>query len=186
MTVMTASTTSRAARALGLASASVLCFLAASALGITVLGKVHRPEIEMDLAPPPPAHLAAAPHAATVSTPPPAAIDKQIFAGRALIADPALIENTPQGPLPRVADDGRTPMAAYAAPALSGKLRIAIVVSGLGLSAKSHGGGADRSSARSYSGVRPLCQRCAALGLASAPARSRSAAGSADGAVRFS
>jgi uncharacterized protein len=41
--------------------------------------------------------------------------------------------------LPRIADDGRTPMAAYAAPALSGKFRIAIVVSGLGLSAKATG-----------------------------------------------
>ena len=63
-------------------------------------------------------------------------IDKVILAGRALVADPALIENSPQGPLPRIADDGRTPMAAYAAPALSGKFRIAIVVSGLGISAK--------------------------------------------------
>jgi uncharacterized protein len=134
MTVMTAPA-SRAARALGLASASLLCFLAASALGITVLGKIHRPEIVMDLAPPSAAKPATAPEAAA-SVPPPAAIDKPIFAGRALIADPALIENTSQGPLPRVADDGRTPMAAYAAPALTGKFRIAIVVSGLGLSAK--------------------------------------------------
>jgi len=58
------------------------------------------------------------------------------MAGRALIADPALIENSVQGPLPRIADDGRKPMAAYAAPAASGKFRIAIVVTGLGLSAK--------------------------------------------------
>ena len=139
MTVVTAPAASRAARALALASASVLCFLAASALGITVLGKIQRPEIVMDLAPPPMArHVAAARTAATPEAPPPA-IDKPILAGRALIADPALIENTPQGPLPRIADDGRTPMAAYAAPALSGKSRIAIVVSGLGLSAKATG-----------------------------------------------
>src|SRR5580693_8288526 len=110
MTVMTAPTASRAARALGLASASVLCFLAAAALGITVLGKIQRPEIEMDLAPPPPHHAAPA-RAIAAPEVPPAAIDKPIFAGRALIADPALIENTPQGPLPRIADDGRTPMA---------------------------------------------------------------------------
>ena len=38
MTVMTAPAASRAARSLGLASASLLCFLAASALAITVLG----------------------------------------------------------------------------------------------------------------------------------------------------
>ena len=74
MSVMTAPAASRAARALGLASASVLCFLAASALGITVLGKVYRPEIVMDLAPPPPAHKAATPHEAAASVPPPVAI----------------------------------------------------------------------------------------------------------------
>ena len=136
MTVLTAPAASRAARALGLASASMMCFLAASALAITVLGKVHRPEIVMDLAPPAQPHQAAAPRMAAAPTPPPVTIDKPVFAGRALIADPALIENTPQGPLPRIADDGRTPMAAYAAPALTAKLRIAIVVSGLGLSAK--------------------------------------------------
>ncbi len=33
-----------------------------------------------------------------------------IYAGRALMADPALIENTSLGPLPRIADDGRKPM----------------------------------------------------------------------------
>jgi hypothetical protein len=52
------------------------------------------------------------------------------------LADPALVENTAQGPLPRIADDGRKPMTAYAAPAAVGaKFKIAIVVSGLGLSA---------------------------------------------------
>jgi hypothetical protein len=47
-----------------------------------------------------------------------------------------LIENSTQGPIPRIADDGRKPMVAYAAPAANGKFRIAIVVSGLGLSGK--------------------------------------------------
>ena len=140
MMALTDPVASRAARALALASAGILCAVAAGALGITVLGKVHRPEIVMDLpspAPSPQSRPVAAPQAtAATPTPPPPAIDKAIYAGRALVADPALIENTPQGPLPRVADDGRTPMAAYAAPAPSGKFRIAIVVSGLGLSAK--------------------------------------------------
>jgi polysaccharide deacetylase 2 family uncharacterized protein YibQ len=63
-------------------------------------------------------------------------IDQPEYAGRALIADPALIQESPEGPLPRIADDGRKPMTAYAAPAATGKFRIAIVVSGLGLSAK--------------------------------------------------
>ena len=67
----------------------------------------------------------------------PGTIVKPVLAGKALIADPALIEQTQQGPLPRIADDGRTPMMAYAPPAPSDKRpRIAIVVSGLGISAK--------------------------------------------------
>ena len=63
-------------------------------------------------------------------------ITKPVYAGTALLADPALIENTPLGPMPRIADDGRKPMTAYAAPAAAGKFRIAIVMTGLGLSAK--------------------------------------------------
>jgi uncharacterized protein len=68
----------------------------------------------------------------------PQQVNKAVYAGRALIADPALIEQTPQGPLPRIADDGRTPMAAYA-PASGGvanQPKIVIVVSGLGISAR--------------------------------------------------
>jgi polysaccharide deacetylase 2 family uncharacterized protein YibQ len=67
----------------------------------------------------------------------PASVTKQVYAGKALVADPALIESTDQGPLPRIAADGTPPMRAYAAPALeNGKPRIAIIVSGLGISAK--------------------------------------------------
>jgi polysaccharide deacetylase 2 family uncharacterized protein YibQ len=72
-------------------------------------------------------------HAAETSAPP-VAIDKPFYAGKVLVADPALIENSSQGPLPRIADDGRKPMNVYAAPAATGKFRIAIVVSGLGVS----------------------------------------------------
>jgi len=75
----------------------------------------------------------------TAAPPPsvPPRITQQQFAGKALIADPALIENTPEGPLPRIADDGTTPMRAYAPAVVSdGRPRIAIVVSGLGISAK--------------------------------------------------
>jgi uncharacterized protein len=137
MTALTAP--SRAARALALTSASALCVLAASALGITVLGKVQRPGVVMDLPPPPPPRQIRTPQAAAAPTAPPVTVDKVILAGRALVADPALIENSPQGPLPRIADDGRKPMTAYAAPAPGGKFRIALVVSGLGLSAKATG-----------------------------------------------
>jgi hypothetical protein len=126
----------RATRALTLAGMGTLCVLTGGALGITVLGKVHRPGVVLDLPAPTSSKQISAPQIAAAPAPPPVVIDKIILAGRALIADPALIENSPQGPLPRIADDGRKPMAVYAAPAANGKFRIAIVVSGLGLSAK--------------------------------------------------
>lgn len=67
----------------------------------------------------------------------PANITKPIYAGASLLADPDLIETTPDGPLPRIGDDGRSPMTAYAPPVpnVQGP-RIAIVVTGLGVSAK--------------------------------------------------
>jgi polysaccharide deacetylase 2 family uncharacterized protein YibQ len=59
-----------------------------------------------------------------------------IAANGAIISDPALIEMTADGPLPRIATDGRTPMATYARKTDSMEIRprIAIVVTGLGLS----------------------------------------------------
>lgn len=77
---------------------------------------------------------------ATATLPPslvPANIVKPIYAGANLVADPDLIESTPAGPLPRIADDGRSPMTAYAPPVpnMQGP-KIAIVVTGLGISAK--------------------------------------------------
>lgn len=139
MAALAAPAASRAARALALASASALCALAASALAITLFGKVHRAEAELTIfvpAPPPKPAVHQTAAVPSANTAPAARIDKPLFAGRALIADPALIENSSEGPIPRIADDGRKPMTAYAAPAVSGKFRIAIVVSGLGLSAK--------------------------------------------------
>src|ERR1700744_1434056 len=123
-----------AALALAFTTAFVFCTLAAGALIITLLGNATRPGVSLDLseltAPKPAEPLAVA------AAPPPVTIDKPVFAGSALVADPALIENSPSGPLPRIADDGRKPMVVYAAPAAAGKFRIAIVVSGLGISAK--------------------------------------------------
>src|SRR6185312_4995156 len=114
--VMSAATIpSRAARALALTSASALCMFAATALAITVMGTVHRPGVILDIVipvfhPKPVTHKAVmAKEAAPVTR-----IDKVEYAGRALIADPALIENSQQGPIPRIADDGRKPMVAYA------------------------------------------------------------------------
>jgi polysaccharide deacetylase 2 family uncharacterized protein YibQ len=67
----------------------------------------------------------------------PANVTRPVLAGRNLVADPALIEQTAQGPLPRIAADGRMPMTAYAPPVLPTRNpRIAIVVSGLGISAR--------------------------------------------------
>jgi uncharacterized protein len=66
----------------------------------------------------------------------PASMQAQASAG-AQNAGNGLSENSAQGPLPRIADDGRTPMQAYAGkmPNVSGT-RVAIVISGLGISAK--------------------------------------------------
>lgn len=124
-------------RALAFASSVTVCLLAAACLAITLFGRPHGPAITLDLAAAPVAEIAA-PVAPRQAIPALTAgpITKPLYAGKALLADPALIENTPQGPLPRIADDGRKPMTAYAAAAPAGaKFKIAIVVSGLGLSA---------------------------------------------------
>jgi len=56
--------------------------------------------------------------------------------GGHLVADPALVEDSPFGPLPVIAAGGRTPMTAYAHPfdAKDKRPRIAIVVGGLNVS----------------------------------------------------
>jgi uncharacterized protein len=67
----------------------------------------------------------------------PPAVSKPVSVGPNLVADPALIEQVPEGPLPRIGNDGRMPMNAYAPPVPASKApRIAIVISGLGISAK--------------------------------------------------
>jgi polysaccharide deacetylase 2 family uncharacterized protein YibQ len=152
---------------LALAYLTLFAVLVAGGTAITFLGNPHAgdPVVVMDLPraaprpvkakpkpplPPPPAATAAAPVAQTalpnesalpaeaISVPPvPKNLTKAVYAGRALIADPALIENTPGGPLPRIATDGTTPMRAYAPVVVSdGRPRIAIVIAGLGISAK--------------------------------------------------
>ena len=52
------------------------------------------------------------------------------------VPDPALVEESPQGPLPKVAEDGRMAWQAYAAPfdAKDSRPRIATIIAGLGLS----------------------------------------------------
>ncbi|MBU6155888.1 MAG: divergent polysaccharide deacetylase family protein [Alphaproteobacteria bacterium] len=58
-----------------------------------------------------------------------------IAANGAVISDPHLIEMTDEGPLPRIAADGRTPLSTYSRKTDTKEIRprIAIVVTGLGL-----------------------------------------------------
>jgi polysaccharide deacetylase 2 family uncharacterized protein YibQ len=129
--------TSKSGRALAFACSFTACLLAAGMLAITLFGRPHGPAIVLDLqessgTPPKLAAAAAFSDVGAVAGP----VTKPLYAGKALLADPALIENTAQGPLPRIADDGRKPMTVYAGPApAAAKFKIAIVVSGLGLSA---------------------------------------------------
>ena len=127
---------SRGGRALAFACSFTVCLMAAGALAITLFGRPHAPAITLDLP------GATGPHAPASAQPqapdgtPTGPVTQTLYAGKMLLADPALVENTAQGPLPRIADDGRKPMTAYAGPAPgSAKFKIAIVVNGLGLSA---------------------------------------------------
>jgi polysaccharide deacetylase 2 family uncharacterized protein YibQ len=52
----------------------------------------------------------------------------------AAAADPDLLATTAHGAVPRVGVDGRRPFEAYARPAASGNVRIALVIGGLGIS----------------------------------------------------
>ncbi len=138
-----------------LAWAAFLVALAAGAGAILLFGnpRAADPVVLLDLKPaqqaglrrlPPPPLPAQAqtpqPRATATTLPPkivPAVIDKPVYADHALVADPALLEQTAQGPLPKIADDGRTPMQAYA-PVVQTQSRIpiAVVIGGLGISAK--------------------------------------------------
>ncbi len=63
-------------------------------------------------------------------------IVRPIYAGSYLVADPAVVESSRFGPLPRIADNGRTPMQVYGgqAPPAGKKPKIAIVMLGFGAS----------------------------------------------------
>jgi uncharacterized protein len=128
---------SGAGRHLAFAGSFTACLLAAGALAITVFGRPAVPGITLELT-----HTEAVKAEAPIAVPVVQTgsivgpVTGLVYAGRALMADPALIENTSIGPLPRIGDDGRKPMAAYAAPApMSAKFKIAIMVGGLGVSA---------------------------------------------------
>ena len=128
---------SKPGRALAFACSFTACLLAAGALAITVLGHPGGgATVSLELDAPATGHPSAA-AASPVSDEQSAGgpITGPVYAGRVLMADPALIENSKYGPLPRIADDGRKPMTVYAAPASAGaKFKIAVVVNGLGRS----------------------------------------------------
>lgn len=85
--------------------------------------------------PPPAPPPATPPSDQTEAPPPPVALP--LLKGGLAVANPAVLEKTPQGYLPRIADSGLTPMQAYAAPVASGnRPKIAIVIGGLGISAR--------------------------------------------------
>ena len=129
---------SRSGRALAFGCSFAACLLAAGALTITLLGHPGGPpaiKLEMTQDPASVPKPAAPLHFSSDEGPVAGPVTKPVYAGKALLADPALIENTARGPLPRIADDGRKPMTAYAAAAPVGaKFKIAIVINGLGQS----------------------------------------------------
>jgi polysaccharide deacetylase 2 family uncharacterized protein YibQ len=152
---MTGTGARRGPNPLALSYLALFALLIVLAAGLSFFGNPHAgdPVVVMDLrgaSPPHPlrqtvppsvaARQATQPEAAAPTLPPDLPTQKitqQIYSGSALVADPALVENTPMGPLPRIADDGTTPMRAYAPAAISdGHPRIAIVIGGLGISAK--------------------------------------------------
>ncbi|MEI9885742.1 MAG: divergent polysaccharide deacetylase family protein [Rhizomicrobium sp.] len=139
-------------RLLAFAYFALFAVLVLGGIAVALLGdpRAADPVVRFTLSEPP-ASLATTPlHPADTApagtkpgevVPPPAIVPSQItqpvYAGRALVADPALIENTEGGPLPRIAADGTPPQRAYAGATLdNGHPRIAIVISGLGISAK--------------------------------------------------
>jgi hypothetical protein len=138
-----------AKRWLAVAYVAAFALLIAFGLAVALVGnpRAVEPVVRLRIAPmaaaiKPVATPAAPPETSAEIVPPslqrtPSVNAAPVYAGTELVADPALIQMTDRGPLPRIAADGRTPMQAYAAPAGdSTKPRIAIVISGLGISAK--------------------------------------------------
>jgi hypothetical protein len=127
---------SRHGRALAFGCSFTACLLAAGALTITLLGRpAGSPAIRLELPQEADAHKPAPLPFRSDDKPVIGPVTKPLYAGKALLADPALIENSAKGPLPRIADDGRKPMTVYAGTAApTAKFKIAIVVHGLGRS----------------------------------------------------
>src|SRR5258708_22730195 len=104
---------SKAGRSLAFGCSFLACLLAAGALTITLLGRPGGPSpvtLELaDYSPAKPKTIAPL-RSSSDEAPLMAPVTKPLYAGKVLLADPAVIENSIRGPLPRIADDGRKPM----------------------------------------------------------------------------
>jgi polysaccharide deacetylase 2 family uncharacterized protein YibQ len=113
-------------RGLALATGLVAFAVFAGIIGIAILGApTPQPGVTLPLDQAP----------GTGTAPPPSGIAIREVNGN-LVSDLALIEDSPDGPLPRIAADGRRPMTAYTKPFTppAPARRIAIVLTGLGVS----------------------------------------------------
>ena len=116
-------------RPLHRAFAGVIALLGVSSAALTLFGSARDGEPSIFL------QLSANGHAASAEgqgAQPVSFVNVRSVNGH-LVADPALIEDAPEGPLPKVAEDGKTPLAAYAQgfDKNDERPRIAIVVTGL-------------------------------------------------------
>jgi len=120
-------------RPLAMGFFSICAFLAATVVAVTYLGSISdgNPTISIRLKPSTrtASDSGAAPQATSFLAP-------RTVSGQ-LVADPELIEDSFEGPLPKTAANGRTPMAAYAMPIDRSDKRpkIAVVIGGLGIGA---------------------------------------------------
>src|SRR2546423_796166 len=124
----------KGARPLVIAYAALLIFLAAGATALNLFGSAEGgdPVVTLKLAPFRDAGV------------PAEALGAKSFRvarenGGNLIVDPALIEDSATGPLPRIARDGRTPLRVYARSfdANDKRPKIALVIRGLGIGSSS-------------------------------------------------
>ena len=117
-------------RPLGVAALTVLFSVVILIVAIAAFGSAEDGDPVVSLELPPPAQ-------GEQTAPLPAFGQASRSVAGNLVSDLALVEETPDGPVPKIGEDGRTVMQAYAraftAPA--GLPRIAIVVTGLGIGA---------------------------------------------------
>ena len=120
----------KSSRTLGLALGGVVALLGVVAVLTTILGSPNAgdPKVALNLAPPEPERQAAP----SVS---PGGGGARYVNGNA-VSDLTLTDETPQGSVPRIGDDGRMPLTAFGAAfnAKETRPKIAIVLMGVGIS----------------------------------------------------